>query len=73
MTSSNDKMSQTESIVTTLIARRPAWVPMPELAAIAGCYAVHSRCAEARKSGINIENKVERAPDGKRHSYYRIP
>lgn len=65
-------MSQTDIIIKVLQDRKGKWVPMPELCAAAGCYATHSRVAEARKRGLTIENMVNQV-EGKRHSFYRIP
>lgn len=67
-------MSQTDIIINELMRLRGEWVAMPHLAQEAGCYAVHSRCAEGRKRGITIENRVDTDPETKvKKSYYRIP
>jgi hypothetical protein len=45
---------------------------MPDLVEASKGYAVHSRIAELRRRGHVIENQVERRPDGKRVSRYRL-
>ena len=47
------------------------WVTLPQLVAISGGYAVHSRVSDLRKRGYDIEQtSVRRA--GKVHSFYRL-
>jgi len=47
------------------------WVTLPQLVAVSGGYAVHSRVADLRKRGYDIEQtSVRRA--GKVHSFYRL-
>lgn len=67
-------MSQVDLIREELLANRGSFVAMPKLAAIANCYAVHSRIADLRAEGLEVENRVEVCPEtGTRKSYYRIP
>lgn len=65
--------SQTDKFITCLMEAQGAWVPLPTIVQAIGGYAAHSRAANAREMGYNIENKVEydRAT-GTRHSFYRI-
>lgn len=51
--------SQCAVILRILSASPGRWVPMPELAQAAGCYAVHSRVADLRKRGHTIEHRNE--------------
>ena len=47
------------------------WVSLPDLVQACGGYAVHSRVADLRKRGHDIEQmSVHR--DGKVHSFYRL-
>ena len=64
-------LSQCARILAELESKRGQWVPMPDLARIAGGYAVHSRIAELRKRGHRIEAMQERR-GGKVWSYYRL-
>ena len=63
--------SQCARILGALEAARGAWVPMPELAAASGAYAVHSRVAELRSWGHVIEHRNERRGRTVR-SFYRL-
>lgn len=63
-------MTQSESILDVLQRRRGEWIPMPELAAASGAYAVHSRISDLRADGHQIETRVEGARP--RRSYYRL-
>ena len=51
--------SQCAVILRVLSVSPGRWVPMPELAEAAGCYAVHSRIADLRKRGHAIEHRNE--------------
>ena len=63
--------SQNARILAALEAAGGAWVPMPDLAAASGAYAVHSRVAELRLRGHDIGHRNER--DGRRvRSFYRL-
>lgn len=62
---------QNAAVLAALEARRGEWVPMTTLGDVAGCWAVHSRCADLRKLGYRIENRRERV-GGKVHSFYRL-
>lgn len=62
---------QNAKLIDYMLARRGRWIPMPELVDHLGSYCIHSRAADARKLGYDIENRRERV-DGKVHSYYRL-
>lgn len=64
-------LSKCERILAELESKRGQWVPMPDLARIAGGYAVHSRIAELRKRGHHIESMQERR-GRKVLSYYML-
>lgn len=68
----NTNPTQEEKILDFMQARPGEWISMPNLWAISGAFAVHSRVAALRKRGVRIANKVERAPDGTKHSYYQL-
>ena len=63
-------MTQNAAILAELVRRHGQWVPMPELAAAAGCYAVHSRISDLRAEGHTIETKIEGTRP--RRSSYRL-
>ncbi len=63
--------SQCDRILAALESKRGRWVPMPDLARIAGGFAVHSRIAELRKRGHRIEAMQERC-GRKVLSFYRL-
>lgn len=50
-------MSQCDAILLGLTARAGEWVPMPLLARLAGAYAVHSRVADLRRRGYQIDQR----------------
>lgn len=63
--------SQCDLIMDVLIVEQGKWVGMPTLAHFSGAYAVHSRVAELRKRGHQIEQRSDR--HGRRVlSYYRL-
>lgn len=64
-------LSQCDRILAELESKRGDWVPMPNLAHIAGCFAVHSRIADLRKRGHRIESMQDRH-GRKVCSYYRL-
>lgn len=64
--------SQCAKILAKLEAHRGQWVPMPDLWRASGAFAVHSRIADLRLRGHDIENDEQRAPDGTRTSFYRL-
>ena len=66
--------SQCDSILAELESKRGQWVPMPDLARIAGGYAVHSRIAELRTRGHVISQRSERCGERGRKilSFYRL-
>lgn len=63
-------MTQNQLILAELSKRHGEWVPMPDLAAAAGCYAVHSRIADLRAAGHAIATKLTGVRP--RKSYYRL-
>jgi hypothetical protein len=63
--------SQNNRILAVLLERLGEWVPMPELATAADCYAVHSRAADLRRDGYPVECHVERLGRVKK-SFYRL-
>ena len=65
--------SQTDSLISALHLADGQWVPLPTLVEYVGGFAIHSRAADGRRLGCNIENKVEYSPiTKKRHSWYRL-
>ena len=67
-----DQAATQNDLILALLSERPGeWVPMPDLARAAGCYAVHSRVSNLRASGHHVECKIERAGRLK-HSFYRL-
>jgi len=66
-------LSQTDRLINCLHAADSRWVDLPTLVSYVGGCAIHSRAADARKKGINIENSVTYdASTGKRNSFYRL-
>ena len=63
--------SQCRLILDTLKTRAGAWVAMPHLYKVSGSMAVHSRVADLRKNGHNIQNE-KRRHGRKCFSYYRL-
>lgn len=63
--------SQCARILTRLKRARGSWVPMPQLVAASGGYAVHSRVAELRNRGHAIDNRTEVHGRLKR-SFYKL-
>lgn len=57
-TSTSSGMSQCEKIAVHLMARPGVPVAMPELHEVSGSMNIHSRIADLRKRGMNIENKT---------------
>jgi len=65
--------SQCEKILAHLQAHLGEWVPMPELYQVSGAMAVHSRIADLRRNGANIEHKNERTSGSRMlKSFYRL-
>lgn len=65
--------TQTDRLIEILHEADGQWVPLPMLVDAVGCFCIHSRAADARRMGVNIENKVEYSPiTKKRHSWYRL-
>ena len=65
--------NQTDELIRILHEAEGNWVPLPFLVDAMGCFCVHSRAADGRRLGCNIENKVEYSPiTKKRHSWYRL-
>lgn len=73
-------LSQADKILFALHAQQSfcggmvedgGWLSLPQLVNVSGGYAVHSRVADLRKRGYDIEQtSVRRA--GKVHSFYRL-
>lgn len=69
--SQSDRIFDALLRASTDLAVADGWVTLPQLVAISGGYAVHSRVADLRKRGYDIEQtSVRRA--GKVHSFYRL-
>jgi hypothetical protein len=74
---SGSGVSQADRIFDALLrastecAVADGWVTLPQLVAISGGYAVHSRIADLRKRGHDIEQMSVRRT-GKVHSFYRL-
>jgi hypothetical protein len=47
-------------------------VPMPELSALSGGFAVHSRAANLRRLGHDVRNIKIPSACGKIHSFYQL-
>lgn len=71
MRTENIHTTQAAQILARLMESRGEWVPMPELAALSGAYAVHSRVSELRERGYHIQCKVVTCKRSKR-SFYRL-
>lgn len=65
--------TQTKRFIETLISANGEWVSLLTMVGATGAFACHSRAADARKMGYNIENRVvyDKATR-QRHSFYRI-
>lgn len=63
--------SQAEIILQVLAAKRGKWVGMPTLWRASGAMAVHSRVADLRKKGFQIDNHTINR-HRKKHSFYRL-
>lgn len=63
--------SQAELVLWRLRESKGEWVPMPDLARVSRAYAVHSRVAELRGRGHQIEHR-NRWVDGVCCSEYRL-
>lgn len=69
--SPNSNPSQCKRILARLSERKGKWVAMPELMRIGKCGPVHSRIADLRRKGHEIENDV--IQDGRvKHSFYKL-
>lgn len=64
-------LSQCALILAELESKRGHWVAMPNLARIAGGFAVHSRIADLRKRGHRISHMNDKR-GRKVWSYYRL-
>jgi hypothetical protein len=70
-------VSHSRAILSRLARSENFWVPMPHLADYteqrckSRCYVVHSRIAELRDKGHDIENMVM-ISEGVKHSFYRL-
>jgi hypothetical protein len=67
----NEYKSQSKKIAVALRCHAPNWIEMPDLWRVSGAFAVHSRIADLRRSGMNIENKRE-VKGRIVHSFYRL-
>lgn len=71
-------MSQNKAVLLRLIQAKGQYVSMPELSdyTAARCDSrsmnIHSRVAQLRAKGWNIENRVETTKSGRRISMYRL-
>lgn len=65
--------TQTSKFIDALMEADGQWVSLISLVA-AGCgYACHSRAADARRLGYNVENRVVyHKPTRTRESFYRV-
>lgn len=68
---SGASLTQTEKVFATLAANAGNWVGMPHLVEVSGAYAVHSRVADLRRRGYNVENQVDRSTKPFK-SFYRL-
>lgn len=68
----NTHPSQSAQILTLLRERSGQWVPMPDLCARANAFAVHSRVAELRRGGHQIECEVRQGERHQKRSFYRM-
>lgn len=66
----NRSPSQAAKVLAELRRYANRWVPMPQLASVSGAYAVHSRIAELRGDGHQIETRIEGTRP--RRSFYRL-
>jgi hypothetical protein len=66
-----DTKTQRARILRPLIEARGGWVPLPEILAL-GIAQFGARIFELRRTGFNIENKIERDDSGVVHSWYRL-
>ena len=64
-------LSQCDRILAELESKRGHWVPMPDLARIAGGFAVHSRIADLRNRGHRISH-MNNKRGRKVWSFYRL-
>jgi biotin operon repressor len=63
-------ITQNARVFDLLLRNHGQWVAMPDIATHAGCYAVHSRIADLRAQGHQIECKIIGVRP--RHSFYRL-
>ena len=68
---SGANLSQTDKLINYLHMAEGQWVGLPTLVSVCGGFAIHSRASDAKRRGVNIENRVENI-NGKKHSFYRI-
>jgi len=69
----NKAPTQAVRVLARLMETPGEWVPMPELAAVSGAFAVHSRISELRHPGGHvIEHRQKPIPcTTQRASFYR--
>lgn len=63
--------SQCDRILERLQKSAGQWVSIVELHRVSGSYVIHSRIADLRKRGCQIEQRNEWS-DGQCHSFYRL-
>jgi hypothetical protein len=63
--------TQNAKALALLMSTPGRWVGLPHFVEYGCGYAVHSRMADLRKLGYNIENKVDRSQKPY-HSFYRL-
>jgi hypothetical protein len=70
-TASVNSGSQNGRILAELNRLRGQWVPMPQLVKVSGSYVIHSRVADLRRAGCDIQQHnviIQRQC----HSYYAL-
>lgn len=65
------KPSQNERLESLFRSRPNEWLPMTDLGRAIGAWAVHSRVADLRAHGMDIENRTQK-DDGETLSFYRF-
>lgn len=65
------RQTQRDRILSLLRSRAGQWVPLPAILDLhIGQYG--ARILEARRAGIQIENRIARDDEGTVHSWYRL-
>ena len=65
--------TQNSMILARLSETPGEWVSLPELHRVSGAYAIHSRAANLRAAGHDIENRVERKGRSALSFYRLVP